>query len=267
MQKHLQMRAIARRALPIALSVLAVPAAHAGVDKLSVQSDYVDYSDGHGLRRVSGVEATAKLGDTTVVLGAMAGSRDYGAEKHHGSRFTSLVYHDWTKRLSTRTAITASTNSPVFVRRELQHDFNIKLVRNVVMTLGGKHSEYFGGVRSTGWIAGGAWYTGRMIATYRFGQFDMTEGDDSTGHLLSMRLKDRSGDGLSQLWLGKGASLETADTLSDPRENRSRSVAVRRVQPLGGGLSLNLTLGKTLYDNDVAKHHAISSGIGLAYDW
>jgi YaiO family outer membrane protein len=266
MRTPLRTHAIAR-ALPIALCAMAAPAAHAGVDKLSVQSDYVDYSDGHGLRRVSGVEATTRLGETTVVLGATAGSRDYGAEKHHGSRFTSLVYHDWNKRLSTRTAITAATNSPVFVRRELQHDFNIKLVRNWVMTLGAKNSEYFGGVRANGWIAGGAWYAGRMITTYRFGQFDMSQGDDSTGHLLSLRLKDRSGDGRSQLWLGKGASLETGDTLSDPRENRSRSVAVRRAQPLGNGLSLNLTVGRTLYDNDVSKHHAVSSGIGLAYDW
>ena len=49
------MRLIIRGALPCAL-LLAVSSAHAGIDRVSVQLDHADYTDGFGKRDVQTVE-------------------------------------------------------------------------------------------------------------------------------------------------------------------------------------------------------------------
>lgn len=56
------MRLIIRGALPCVL-LLAVSSAHAGIDRVSVQLDHADYTDGFGKRDVQTVDVAGRSGD------------------------------------------------------------------------------------------------------------------------------------------------------------------------------------------------------------
>lgn len=262
------MRSITRGALGCALMMAVAGAAHAGVDTVTAQLEHTDYSDGYGRRDVAGVEITGRAAGSRWQLGVAHGERDYGGVAYRGVRLHGGLVHDWTPRLSTRTAVTLSDRDPVFVNRQIAQDINIKPAANTVLTVGGRYAEYYGGSYVTAWSVGAAYYFPRLSVAYRYSRHRLSTGTGGGGSTVSLRLKDAQGKGSTQLWLGTGNSAYTAEL--DPtllREHRAKRVFLRRNQPLGEHLMLHAGLGKAWHSTRVDRFSSIESQLGLGYHW
>lgn len=262
------MKTLTHRTTATLLLACCAATAEAGMDKATMAIEHIDYSNGHGQRNVASLETVGSFGATTLVLSAAAGKRNYGNDvDFSGSRFHATAYHDWHPKLSTRTSAMLSTNDPVFANRDIAHDFNLKIIPNTVLTAGGRYSEYYGGVHATAWSAGASYYVSRMSVTYRYTGYHLSSGGNGHGNLLSFRLKDATGDGSTQLWLGKGTSIHAYEWLSELQDGEARSASIRRVQPLTKKVSLDLSVGKTWYETPTTKFNGMSARIGVAYSW
>lgn len=262
------MRAMTPGVLACAVMLAALPSAHADDEKVSAQFDHTDYGDGYGTRNVFGVEASGRSADSRWHLGAAHGERDYGGSRYRGTRLQGALQHDWSPRLSTRTAVTVSDDDPVFVNRELAQEVHFKVVPNAVLSAGGKYARYHGDAHVSAWSVGGAYYFPRVTASYRYSRHYLSSGGDGDGSTLSLRLKDAQGRGSSQLWVGTGTSAYSAEL--DPlllREHRATQVFLRRNQPLGEHLMLNVGLGKAWHKTRVDRFTSINSHVGLGYHW
>lgn len=256
------------RALLCATMLSATAGAHAGIESISSQVEHADYDSRRGDRDVFGINVTGRAGDTRWQAGAAHGQRDFGETAFSGTRVGASLHHDWSSRLSTRTSAAFSDDNPVFANQEFTQDVKLKLVRNTVFNLGGRYAEYYGGTYVTGWSAGAEYYLPRLTASYRHSRHRLSTGGSGYGNTLSLRLKDAQGRGHTQLWLGNGTSAYAPDM--DPlllRDSRSSSVFLRRSQPLGEHLMLNLGIGKTWHETRHDRFQSISSQLGLGYHW
>ena len=261
------MRLIFRGALPCAL-LLAVSSAHAGIDRVALQLDHADYTDGFGHRDAQTLDVAGRSGDSRWHLGLAHGERDYGSARFGGNRVQGSLHHTWSPRFSTRTAATASNDDPVFVNRQFQQDLQWKVAPQTVLSVGGKYAEYHAGAYVSGWSVGASHYFPRVTASLRHERHRQSNGPDGHGTTVSLRLKDSSGRGSTQLWLGQGTSGYTAD--ADPlllREHDSKRVFLRRNQPLGQHLMLEAGLGKNWHSTRLDRFQSVQSHLGLGYHW
>lgn len=255
-------------ALMCAFLLAAAPAAHAGVESISTQVDHTDYDQARGNRDVAGLAVAGRMGDTGWQLAATHGHRDFGDIAFSGTRVGASLHHEWSRHLSTRTAATFSDDSPVFANRDVSHDFMFKVLPNTVLNVGGRYAEYYGATYLSGWSAGAQYYLPRASASYRYSRHRLSSGGSGHGSTLMLRLQDAQGRGASQLWIGSGTSAYVPDM--DPlllRDTRSRSVFLRRNQPLGEHLMLNAGIGKAWHETEFERFSGISSQVGLGYRW
>ncbi|MEJ1098271.1 MULTISPECIES: YaiO family outer membrane beta-barrel protein [unclassified Pseudoxanthomonas] len=238
------------------------------MEKATVSIEHVDYSDGHGQRNVANVEVVGSFDATTVVLSAATGKRDYGENvAFSGSRFQAVAYHDWHPKLSTRTAATFSTDDPVFVNREVVHDFNLKVIPNTVLTAGGKYSKYHWDVSVVGLSVGATYYFNRLSTSYRYTGYRRSSGGNSHGNVASLRLKDHGGGGSTQLWLGKGTSVHEYEWMDELQDGKLRNASLRRVQPLTQKWTLDASIGKVWYETPATKFDGAAAKVGVTLAW
>lgn len=256
------------RALVCALMLSAIPAVHAAVESITAQAEHADYDSARGDREVFGVNVTGRTGDSRWQVGIAHGQRDFGDTAFNGTQVGASLHHDWSRRIASRTNARVSNDSPVFANREFTQDVKLKLVRNAVFNVGGRYAEYYGGTYVAGWSVGAEYYLPRVTAIYRHSRHTLSNGGKGYGNTLSLRLKDAHGRGSTQLWVGNGTSAYAPDM--DPlllRDNRSTSVFLRRSQPMGDHLMLNLGVGKTWHETANNRFDSISSQLGLGYHW
>ena len=238
--------------------------ANAADTKLILNGARTDYSGAYGKRMITTFESTTDFGATTLTLGGSHGKREFLSTSASAFRLSGIVHHDWTERFFTRTSIAVSSNKPVFATREFAQDLNFKPLAHAVLTVGGKYARYFDKREALSWSAGGAYYFPLGSATYRFTAYDVSRLGKSHSHLASFRIKD--GKGLTQLWLGTGTSLHDQELLSVSERGKFRSVAIQRVQPLAGPLSVSLGLGRTWYQTESDRYRGTSVTFGLTVD-
>lgn len=248
---------------PILLTCASV--ANATDQKIIVTTEQTNFSGGYGKRIKTSVESATDLGDTAFSVNISHGKRDVGAERFKSLRLGGVVYHDWSEKFYTRTTMGLSSNKPVFATRELSNDFSYKVLPNAVATVGAKYARYYGGTDVLSWSAGGSWYFKGGFASYRFSSFDIDKLGKSHGHLASVRLKDGKGAGHTQLWAGSGTSLHDQEFLVTGSKGTYRSLALQRVQPVRGPVSVNLTLGRSWYDTPSADYRGTSGSVGLSF--
>ncbi|SMR83882.1 MULTISPECIES: YaiO family outer membrane beta-barrel protein [Stenotrophomonas] len=261
------MRFINRGALPCAL-LLAAASAHAGVDRVSLQLDHTDYNEGFGKRDVQTVDVAGRTGASRWHLGLAHGERDYGTSRYSGNRVQGSLHHDWSATVATRTSVIASNDDPVFVNRQINQDILWKVAGQTVLSVGGKYAEYHGSGYVSGWSVGATHYFPRVTASVKHERHRQSNGPDGHGSTVSLRLKDRQGHGSTQLWLGSGTSGYTAD--ADPlllREHDAKRVFLRRSQPLGEHLVLDVGLGKTWHKTRLDRFQSVHTQVGLGYRW
>jgi len=244
-------------------------AGQAADNSFTANASGTDYSKAFGSRRDMTVEATTDLGATAFTIGVSHGKRKFDAESHSAVRLTGTVYHDWSDRFYTRTFASISSDKPVYATREIANDFNYKALPNAVLTIGGKIARYADNRDARSWSGGASYYFPGGFATYRFTAYDVDRLGKSHGHLATVRIKDgKRGIGSTQLWLGSGSSLHEEEVLLTDRRGNFRSVALQRVQPIKGPLSLHIAVGRTWYDIDTAKYQGTKVTVGLALsDW
>lgn len=262
------MHSMTRCALSCALLMVAAASAHANVASVSAQFDHTDYNDGYGTRDVFGVDAHGRLADNRWHLGLAQGERDYGGRSYRGTRAQAALHRDWSRRLSTRTALMASDDDPVFVNREVAQDVHLKIVPNTVLSVGGRYAEYHANAYVSAWSVGVAYYFPRVTVSYRYSRHHLSSGTGGDGNALSLRVKDGRGKGSSQVWIGAGTSGYAAEL--DPlllREHAAKRVFLRRNQPIGEHLMLNVGLGKTWHTTRVDRFTSLQSHVGLGYHW
>lgn len=167
--------------------ILTLPAYAAG--EVSAGYEYTDYSSQYGKRNVAFIEAVNRLENNgAVALNVAHGKREYnGGVSFEGTRGRGTLWYNWTPAISTRSGLSVADNSPVFAQREVFGDINVKVLKPVVLTLGGKHSEYYGNTEVNSWSVGGSVYTRSLITSYRYSHYYTVGSGDSDSHLLSLK--------------------------------------------------------------------------------
>lgn len=256
-----------KRAIPMiapALLAGALPAEAADYNA-AVNANLTDYSNGFGSRRETTAESTTRFGATSFTIGLSQARRKYEDESYSAVRLAGSLYQNWTDRFYSRTYGSVSSGKPVFATRELGADLNFKLLPNTVATVGGKASRYHGRRDALAWSAGATHYFAGGFATYRFTGYDVEGRGKSHGHLATLRIKDGAGKGSTQLWLGAGNSLHE-ELLTTDRRGKFRSVALQRIQPVEGPVSLSVSLGRTWYDTPGGDYRGTRVAVGLMID-
>jgi YaiO family outer membrane protein len=251
-------------ALALASTANAAPLPDLKKIAASVDGEYLSYSGPFGARRVVNARSTADLGDTKLSFGLAQGSRKAGDDRFKAVRASAEVVHDWSSRLSTRTAASIASNQPVFVTRELVQDISYKPLPGTVLTVGGRYARYWGGVDALSWSLGAAQYFRGGMVSYRFSSFDVQHLGHSTGHLVNLKVQDPYGS--NQLWLGHGTALHDAVWLANPEKGNFTNIEYRRVQPIGGGVGLMVGVNRIWYKTDSAKFHGTGLRAGLVFE-
>lgn len=230
----------------------------------SVDGEYLSYSGPHGSRRIVNGETRADLGKSKLSFGIAQGQRTAGDNKFRGTRVSAAVVRDWNRRISTRTSASIATNSPIFAKRDLAQDVSFKLMPQTLLTVGARHTRYFGDVTAVSLSAGAAQYFRGGFVSYRYSSYDIKGLGRSPAHLLSARLEDPYGS--SQLWLGHGESLQDLDWLASPHSGKSSRVELRRVHKIGGGVGLVVGLSKGWHDAGSGNFKSTGARLGLTFE-
>lgn len=231
--------------------------------RLNIQGELTDYSSGRGQRRELGFDLTRKVGATTLMLEGATGQRDFGDEQFRGKVATATVARDWTAFLSTRTSVSAATNSPVFATRSIMQEISIKPGGGLVVNAGAKLARYYQGVGVKALALGPTYYFPRGSVAYRFTRYNVEGQGKANGHLANLRLNDPDGRGSTQLWLGSSETLIDSAFALGGNNGRVRSVALRRVQPISGQLGLSLGIGRDWFDTPTGKYRGTRPAIGI----
>lgn len=245
-----------------------LPAYGMTLDGLTVGYDHTGYSTGYGTKNIAYAELKSVFDSSAAVMNVSRGSRDYNhGESFQGTRGRMTVWYDWNPLLSTRTGLSLGDNSPVFVRREVLNDFNLKLLKGTVLTVGGRHAIYYNNTEVNAFSAGGAWYTGPVILTYRYTTYDSIGAGGSYSHLASIRLKDSQGLGYTQFFASTGTGAYTYDWSPTVRSGKLHSLILKRVQPLTENVDLNLVAGKQWFETPVTSYSGLNVQLAVTWRW
>ena len=233
--------------------------------KASVRIEYTDFSKLYGSRTI--LTADSKLGTgqaTRYYVGLSAGQRRVSGVTRRAGQAAFGIEHDWTNRLSSRTSAAVASNGSIFAKAQVAQDFSYELGGGLVGTVGGKFATYGSNNDVTTWSAGAAYYLRGATLSYRFSLLDSSRLGHSTAHLGSFRLKDPGGRGATQLWVGHGTSLYDVN-LPQSAKGKFTSVALNREQPLGGGVALNIGVGRNWYSTPTGKYHGTGISFGFKF--
>ncbi|EDZ3529582.1 YaiO family outer membrane beta-barrel protein [Salmonella enterica subsp. arizonae] len=254
------------------LLLLAIPVmqpAHGmTLDGLTLGYDHTGYSDGYGTKNAMFAELKSVFDRGAAVANMARGYRGYDhGESFQGTRGRVTVWYDWSPLLSTRSGLSLGDNSPVFVRREVLNDFNLKLVKGTLLTVGGRHASYFQNTEVNSFSAGGTWYIGPVILAYRYTTYDTVGMGGSYSHLASMRLLDSQGSGYTQLFASTGTGAYTYDWSPTVRSGKLYSISLKRVQPLTANVDLNLVTGKQWFETPMSSYSGLNGQLAVTWRW
>ncbi|EED3619799.1 YaiO family outer membrane beta-barrel protein [Salmonella enterica subsp. enterica serovar Newport] len=245
-----------------------LPALGMTLDGVMLGYDHTGYSTGYGTKNITYAELKSEFDSGAAVMNVSRGSRDYGhGASFQGTRGRMTVWYDWSPMLSTRTGLSLGDNSPVFVRREVLNDFNLKLLKGMVLTAGGRHASYWHNTEVNAFSAGGTWYTGPVILAYRYTTYDTVGVGGSYSHLVSIRLRDSQGPGYTQLFMSTGTGAYTYDWSPTVRGGELYSLSLKRVQPLTPNVDLNLVAGKQWFETPVSSYSGLNGQLALTWRW
>jgi YaiO family outer membrane protein len=227
--------------------------------------EYTDYSKLYGDRAVLTADWKPGVGGPTRYLFSLSeGQRRASDSRSRATRAEAEVAHDWTGRLTTRTAVSLATNGKVFAKTRFSQDVSYELARGLVGTIGGQYSSYGDRNNVTSWSAGGSYYVPGAMVSYRFNLYDSNRFGHSHAHLASVRIKDPGGSGSTRLWLGHGTSLYEVDIPGNPT-GKFTSVALMRSQPIGGGVALDVGINRAWYDTPAGNYRGLGLVTGLNF--
>lgn len=248
-------------------SVTTSPAiAQAGPEQtISITADTQQFDKGQGSLQTLSLEYKLKANKTTVVATPVLGWRENPALHETAAGGSLAIYHDWTDGVSTRTyAFVAESKSP-FAHLDIAQDVTVKAAKSTAVTFGARWARYNGG-QDVAFANLGArqYFRGGSIA-YRLSWTKPNTRGGFLSHLGSLTLNDSKGDGKTQLWLSYGAASLAASQLPGAFRGKDYGAAIKRVQPLGGRVGLNISAGVTSYDRPGTRLTGVSAGLGLSF--
>ncbi len=227
----------------------------------TVNGEYLSFSGDYGSRRVVDGQTRIDVGENKLVLGIAQGMRKADGHRAHSVKLSGAFVRDWTPSLSTRTAVSISRSTPVFVNREIAQDVSLRVLGGTVLTVGGRHARYFGDVEALSLSAGATQYFKGGLLSYRFSSFDLGRFGKGVGHLASVKLRDHYGS--SQVWFGRGSAMHDADWLVRPGRGRHTSVELGRSHRLVEGVDLSIALRRSFFKTETAKFSGAGARVGI----
>ena len=225
-----------------------------------------DYSDDLGSLRSVRIEYELDNDDLTLVISPALGQRRAPDMEATAVGLGGTLYLKLAEGLTTRTQVFLAEEKPVFVNRDIAQDLSFNLTSKTVATVGGRWATHFGDQELVYLNAGVRQYFKGGSVAYRYRRIDPDNGDAFGSHLANLTINDPRGPGKTQLWLAYG---ETNPDIFDPALSFSGDdygVTLRRVQPIGGGLSLIGTGGYASYDRPLGRVSATTFGVGFRLD-
>ena len=230
----------------------------------SLDGEYLTYSGTHGNRVIVDARTRINMGDTRVDFALSQGFRKTDDGKLRATRVQAGLAHDWNSLISTRTSASIATSGQIFTKRELIQDVNFKLGGGTLLTAGGRYARYQDNIDAWSWSLGASQYFRGGYVGYRFSSFKFDQLGHAVGHLFSARLNDPLGG--NQLWLGRGTALHDADWQGPPEKGKYTQVEYRRLQPIGGGVSLSVGVKRNWYDTPSTKFHGTGFRFGFVFE-
>jgi YaiO family outer membrane protein len=258
---------IKRIAAASTLACLGLPAPLAAqeADTATVTVSTQEFSDDYGSLRTMTMEYELVEPDMTVLFTPAVGQRRAPGLEETAVGAGVTVYRTWSPAVSTRTSAFFAEDAPVFARYSFAQDVTVNVGKSTAVTLGGRYAQYFGNRDVTSLSVGARQYFGFGSVSYRLSRVDPEGHDAFLAHLINVSINDPSGAGRTQLWLSAGeASLSTAQ-VPDNFSGKDYAAVLRRVQPVGGNLSLLSSVGYSSYDRLAGRIDALSLGLGLAW--
>lgn len=225
------------------------------------------YTGGRGSRSIATADTVLAMAqDTKLFLSLSGGERRVAGASTRSVRGSGAWTQQWTDHLSTTASASVASNSAVWARSQFGLDVRYEIVDGLVAAVGGKRAAYGGGDNVTTWSAGAAYYGRGFSLDYRYSALDSARLGWSHAHLASARISDPHGAGSTQLWFGAGSSLYDVVTASQPRNGNFTSLALRRVQPVRGPVSLSFGLGRDWYRTPTGHFQATRLSFGVSVD-
>lgn len=260
-----------KRNLILAAAVLApafAATAFAADQTVSASAEYTDLGT-MGERSIVSAEYVHKDDRNTFVVHGAHGERNFPRDvSASDTRLGATIYTRWSDQISTRFGGAWGSDEPVFAKSDYSADVNFAVVRNTLLTVGGRRASYFGNVDVTSWNAGATYYFAGGSVMYRFTRYDSDLTGTDNGHTARITLKDGgTSAGRTELWLGYGDRTFSYDWTTEFLSGSTRSIALRRVQPLSGTWALNVTAGHTRYETPFIDYNGNTLSAGLQYGW
>ncbi len=248
--------------------VVTSPVAAQTVDQssaLQLVAESRSYSDDLGSLKTVRLDYELDDDNLTLVISPAFGNRQSGDVDVSAVGLGGTLYLKLAKGLTTRTQVFLAEEKPVLVNRDLAQDVSFNIGRRTVTTLGLRWATYFGNQELV-YLNGGVrhYFKGGSVA-YRYSRIDPDSGKAFSSHLVNLSLNDSNGPGKSQLWVAYG---QTNPEIFDPAlsfSGKDYGVSVRRVQPVGGGLSLVGLAGYASYDRPAGRVSATTFGLGIRF--
>lgn len=259
----------------IAATLLFATSAFAADNKLSVGAERTDYSGIFGERNTYSIENVTAFGPSDkrnhLVLGYTYGERQYDGATFDTGRWNGALSIRWGKLLSTQTSVAFAGNTPVFAERDYGQDVTVHLDQFTVSG-GVRRTEYFNDATVDSWNVRGALYFGdegkRGSVSYRYAKYDLENVGTTDSHLVSLRVNDFGNSlGNTQLWVGKGSTLQDDSFGVATASGDLTSYTLRRVQPISSHLAVNLTVGYREYERALGNYDGTTYGVGLTANW
>ncbi len=237
--------------------------------QITIGYEHRDFSQGRGSSNIGHIEFKNKFTNGAVVADIAGGERDFGKhQQFDGVKGKVDVYYTWNNYLSTRTGITLSNNNPAFVDEEYLQEFTVKVLDNVTMLAGAKYAKYHDNTELKAYSAGVSVYTKRLVYSYKYTDYNSSKTKNGYGNLASVKLKDQTGSGSTQLWVSQGKNAHLYDWLPDASVKKdSKGVSIRRVQPITDSVSVAVSIGKNWYKTPDYKYHNTEGKLDVIYTW
>ncbi len=238
-------------------------AADAPKQSVSASAETEDFSQDLGSLRSVKIEYKLEAEDTTVTFTPVLGERQSPAASETSIGAGLAVYQDWSADFSTRTAIFASEEDPVFAQYDVAQDFTLKVTNETLVTLGGRWARFFGDQDVYFASAGARQYFKRGSIAYRLSLVDTEGRRPFLAHLVNLSLNDSKGRGQTRFWLSAGEASFSRPQLGDQFDGSDIGGVIQRFQPIGDKLALTITTGLNRYGRPGQDVTSTTFGVGL----
>lgn len=236
----------------------------------TVEYEHRKYTNDRGSNNLSSLSYGAKFKKATVVAKLTNSMRDVREDTDVGTEGKLDFYYNWNKNIFTKTGVSISDQNSNFLHQEFRQDISFKPRKDLILTVGGKHTEYADNIKVNSFSTGFSYYyLDKAIFSYKYSHFTSKNKNSSNGNTISIKVKDGDGSANTQLWLGFGTGAYSYEWDEDRYkvDTDFKSVTLRREQPLTNQWILGVAASKNWYQSPIDKYSSLNAKLDLTYKW